>query len=211
MWFNLSIARFRWAVYSIFFLFQERWHKLQKQRPTSLELLSIFRWILEKCLLAKRSVFGKVGGWWSLNICWKWTTSKNFTRILCRLEGFILKFMAQICLVFYSDLWPLSWKSPHHPHRSCTKIIWHTSGKSSFICSGKKNSHYYQASYYTTCQEESFFQNRKQPFHCKTYLALKVRRTTRRPLIIFFFLWLVCINIQTISINLFSISPNHFN
>ena len=121
--------------------------------------------------------------------------------------------MAQIHLVFYNDLWPLFWKSSHHHHCSYTKIIWHTSGKSSFFCSGKKNSHYYQACCYTTCQEENFFQNLKQSYHCRTYLALKVRRTTRRPLIIFVFsdlsVWIFrpcqsiyLVSVQTISTNL---------
>ena len=59
------------------------------------------------------------------------------------------------------------------------------------------------------------FQSRKQSYHCKTCLTLEIRRTKRRTIqrsiIIIYFLELDCINIQTISINLFDICPNHSN
>ena len=112
-------------------------------------------------------------------------------------------------LVFYNGLWSLSWKPlPHpslRPHWNYMTYLWE---EFFFVFAQHRNSHYYWACCYTNCKHESLFQKRKQPYNGKTCLALKIRRTTWRP-IIKCFLWLVRINIHTISINFFSTCPNH--
>ena len=105
-----------------------------------------------------------------------------------------LKSHPQIYLAFYSDLWLLSWK-PHLPHNPCglTKNKWYTSGKSSsFFLLNKetrtiiKLAATVELKYKrivlpcccTTSKHKTLFQNHKQPYHVKTCLALKIRRTT---------------------------------
>ena len=153
----------------------------------------------------------KVGGWWSLKI---FAGNKLLQQILQEfcvdLKGSSLnswpKFISSVIATFGHCFGNLATTLI-----AATLKLYDIPLGRALSFALEKNSHYYQACCYTTCKEESLFQNRKQSYHCKTYLALKVRRTTRRPLIIICFLWLVCINIQTMSIILFSICSNHFN
>ena len=60
MWFNFFIARLKWVVYSLSFLFHKGLYILQKQPTRPIQVLLAFKWVLENSFLVKL----EAGGAW---------------------------------------------------------------------------------------------------------------------------------------------------